>query len=47
MVSANDYWAEGDTIQSCSFRRQSILFASADPAGMVTAVKDTDRMIER
>lgn len=47
LVSANDYWAEGDTIQSCSFRLQSILFASADPAGMVTAVKDTDRIIER
>jgi len=47
LVSADDYWTEGDTIQSCSFRGRGILSACADPAGMVRAVKDTDGMIER
>ncbi len=46
-VIANGNWAEDGTIHGCSFWGQGISFASPDPAGMVAAVKDIDRMMER
>ena len=44
---ANDYWAEDGTINGSSFWCQGISFASADPARMIAAVRDIDRMMER
>jgi len=46
-VVANGHWAEDGTINGCSFWGQGVTFASADPAGLVAAVKDIDRMMER